>query len=86
MSARDEILDALLWERYGPSLWWSTAKVASEPTGDDELSTERRRQAVDNSPQSDGRTRRKRENKASPQGASTPTAGSDHPPAIPGRG
>lgn len=40
---RQEVLDALLCERYGPSLWWKTP----EPPDDSELAQRWRRRLME---------------------------------------
>lgn len=50
MSARDEVVDALIAERYGPSLWWKTPakeQQDDEPNPDDDVTTARRRRQLD---------------------------------------
>lgn len=42
MTTRQEVLDALIAERYGPSLWWK----APEPPDDSEVAQRRRRRLM----------------------------------------
>lgn len=47
MSTRQTVVDALMAERYGPSLWWATPEPTDDPVADPEAAARRLAELLD---------------------------------------